>query len=217
LGRFDLFLFSARGPYLLHHAQDRLDAVGNRGCWLAAGDVWRRNGSDKLDVTLFVPNTSSLNRRVLFLSYAPVFLWIGVIFYLSSSNGSMAETSRFIGPLLHFLFPSAAEETLVALHGFIRKSAHFIGYAILAFLTVRAITSSPAEAVRKYRLVIPLILVSLIAVIDEFNQSRNPSRTGSVLDVLLDISGGVAMVVTLWLANWPRLPAGEEHSNSESR
>ena len=129
----------------------------------------------------------------------------------------MSETSRFIGPLLHFLFPSASEETIVSIHGYIRKSAHFIGYAILAFLTIRAITSSQVERIRKYRFVIPLIVVSLVAVIDELNQSRDPSRTGSVLDVLLDISGGIAMILSLWLANWPRLPVGEELSNSESR
>lgn len=116
----------------------------------------------------------------------------------------MSETSRFIGPLLHFLFPSAAEETLVTIHGYIRKSAHFTEYAILAFLAVRALSRSSIDTVQKLRFILPLFLVSLVAAIDEFNQSHDPSRTGSVLDILLDVSGGLVLVLILWLAKWPR-------------
>jgi VanZ family protein len=127
----------------------------------------------------------------------------------------MAETSRFIGPLLHFLFPSASAETLVALHGYIRKSAHFTGYAILAFLTIRAVTDSSVQAFRNFRFVIAFILVATVAVLDEFNQSLNPSRTGSVLDILLDVSGGVAMILILWLAKWPRRSTNQKLSTTD--
>ncbi len=137
----------------------------------------------------------NLRWRGRFTRYAPVILWLGVIFFLSSNNGSMAETSRFIRPLLQFLFPTAAEETLQMLHGYIRKAAHFSEYAILAFLALRALSrSSLFDSLRKFRFILSLILVAAVACFDELNQSFEASRTGSARDILLDISGGVVMV-----------------------
>ncbi|MEO6051349.1 MAG: VanZ family protein, partial [Pyrinomonadaceae bacterium] len=131
--------------------------------------------------------------------YAPVFLWIGVIFFLSSNSGSMAETSRFVGPILKYLFPNISEETLRTIHGLVRKTAHFTEYAILAFFIVRALSKSSVAAFRSYRYVLALIVVAGIAGSDEFNQSFEPSRTASVWDILLDITGGFTMIVLLWI------------------
>src|SRR5687768_17166855 len=90
------------------------------------------------------------------IRFAPIILWVGVIFYLSSESGSMTQTSRFIGPLLHFLFPAAPEETIAAYHAFIRKSAHFFEYAILALLVFRAAATS--DRFYKLRFVVPVIV-----------------------------------------------------------
>ena len=100
------------------------------------------------------------NWRGQIIRYAPLFLWIGVIFYLSSSQGAMSNTSRFIRPLLEWFFPLAPEETLQIYHGYIRKFAHFAEYAALAFLAARAFRSSSIELVRKYWFVFALSLVS---------------------------------------------------------
>jgi VanZ family protein len=51
----------------------------------------------------------------------------------------------------------------------------------------------------------PLMLVAVVAVLDEFNQSFWASRTSSVFDVLIDIAGGAVMTGTLWLLGRPRL------------
>jgi VanZ family protein len=130
--------------------------------------------------------------------YAPIILWIGVIFYLSSDNGSLTETSRFIGPLLHFLFPTAPEETIQAYHAVIRKSAHFFEYAVLALLVFRAMVLANVDG--KLRFVIPVAAAAIVSVLDELNQSFEASRSGSPWDVALDISGAVTMVVVLALA-----------------
>jgi VanZ family protein len=129
------------------------------------------------------------------LRYAPLILWIGVIFLLSSGNASMSKTSLVIRPLLEFLFPGAPEETLIAYHAFIRKCAHFTEYGILAFWALRAFKSSSVQILQKYQFVWALLAVALVAVIDETNQSFNPARTGSPWDVLLDVSGGLAMLL----------------------
>ena len=89
----------------------------------------------------------------------------------------MSNTSRFIRPLLEFLFPAAPEVTLHIYHGYIRKAAHFTEYAILAFLAVRALTAY--ARLHKWRYSLALLLVVAVAAIDEFNQSFEISRTGS--------------------------------------
>ena len=46
----------------------------------------------------------------------------------------MSQTSRFIRPLIEFFFPGASPETILLIHAFIRKSAHFIEYGLLGLL-----------------------------------------------------------------------------------
>ena len=127
-------------------------------------------------------------------AYAPLIIWIGVIFYLSSGQGAMTETSRFIRPILVFLFPDAPETTLAIYHGYIRKFAHFAEYAVLAFLASRAFIKASGSW---YVLAFGLTLA--VAVLDEINQSFNPNRTSSEWDVILDVIGGVFAIVCFWL------------------
>ena len=126
-------------------------------------------------------------------------LWIGVIFIMSSGQGSMAETSRFIRPIIQFFFPSAAPDTFLIVHAFIRKTAHFVEYAVLSLFAVRAFSRSSIDILRNYWGLFTLALVVLIAVIDESNQSFEVSRTGSFRDVVLDISGGAAAIIVYYL------------------
>ena len=115
----------------------------------------------------------------------------------------MSQTSRFIRPLLEFLFPAAPEETLQLYHGYIRKAAHFAEYAILAFLALRAFTLSSSQILLRLRYLVPIALVAMVASADEFSQSFRPARSGTAWDALLDISGGVAMMIFCRLINRP--------------
>jgi VanZ family protein len=133
-----------------------------------------------------------------FFRYAPLILWIGVIFFLSSGQGAMSNTSRFIRPLLMFLFPDASEETLTFYHGLIRKLAHPTVYAVLAFFAARAFRFSPRPLLQKYWFAVSLGLVISVAALDELNQSFLASRTGSAFDVGLDTLGGLSMLTVLF-------------------
>lgn len=144
-------------------------------------------------------NLIESKRRERFFRYAPLILWIGVIFILSSGQGSLKETSRFIRPLLEFIFPAASEETLLIYQGFVRKLAHFAEYAALAFWAARAFWNSSVEFLWKFWHFVSFALVLLIAAIDEYNQSFNSLRTGSIYDILIDLSGGLAMILLLTL------------------
>ncbi len=107
----------------------------------------------------------------------------------------MAETSRFIRPLLHFLFPNAPEEILQIYHAYIRKCAHFVEYATLAFFASRAFWSSSRRVLQKYWFAFAFLIVLSVASIDEYNQSFNSARTGSIYDVMLDCAGGLTMIL----------------------
>lgn len=137
-------------------------------------------------------------RRGRLIRYAPLFLWICVIFLLSSTLGGMSHTSRIIRPLLEWIFPYASPETITLYHAYVRKLAHFTEYAILGFLVWRAFRGSGKEFLRKHFYIAASALIVLIASIDEFNQSFNSARTGSIYDSLLDISGGAAAILLLW-------------------
>lgn len=134
-------------------------------------------------------------RRERFFRYAPLILWIGVILFLSTGQASMSQTSRIVRPILEFLFPNAPEETLIIYHAFIRKCAHFTEYAVLAFWAARAFVGSSRNALRRYWFIFSFLLVFSVASIDETNQSFNPARTGSQWDVMLDVSGGLVMIL----------------------
>ncbi len=76
---------------------------------------------------------------------------------------------------------------------YVRKSAHFLEYATLSLLWIRAFRLSG------YRL-LPSILGTLLISIawagaDELHQSFVPSRTPAFKDVLIDASGGLMGLV----------------------
>lgn len=140
---------------------------------------------------------SKINWRGRFFRYAPLIFVAAIILFASTTQASMSETSRFIRPLLEFLFPNSPDRTLITYHQYIRKFAHFAEYAGLGFFASRAFWNSGKEALGKYWHLIAFIVVIIIASIDELNQSFNPTRTGSIYDVLLDLFGGSVMITLL--------------------
>lgn len=131
--------------------------------------------------------------------YAPLVLWAGLVLFLSTGQASMSNTSRFIRPFLEFLFPSAPTELIDVYHGYIRKLAHVTEYSILAFWACRAFSSSSRKFLRQFWFLSAFVLVLLVGSIDETNQSYIASRTGSIYDVALNTSSGLAMITIFYL------------------
>ncbi len=132
-----------------------------------------------------------------FFRYVPFLLWTAVILFMSTSQASMSEMSRFIRPALEFIFPNASTQTLIIYHSHIRKIAHLCEYAVLGFLAARVFWSSSYLVLRTFWFIFALGVVLLIGSIDELNQSFNFTRTGSIYDVFLDGIGGLVMIVFL--------------------
>lgn len=136
-------------------------------------------------------------------AWFPALLWLGIIAVESTGTFSAQNTSRFLYPLLHFLF-SLDPVRFVTWHFFLRKSGHVIGYSILSILLFRAwratipVTGNPRWA---WAWCLDAILMTtLVASLDEWHQSFLPSRTGTVRDVVLDSAAGVAAQVVVFLA-----------------
>ncbi len=122
-----------------------------------------------------------------------------MIFTASSTVGAMNNTSRLIRPLLEWLLPNALPETITIYHGYIRKFAHFAEYAGLAFFASRAFWDSSITVLRRFWFIAAFLLVAAVASFDEYNQSFNNLRTGSFYDTLLDVAGGLTMILLLVL------------------
>ena len=138
--------------------------------------------------------------------YGPLVLWVAFICYASTAAMAAPQTSRIIGPLLRWLFPSITDGQLLAVHMTVRKLAHLTEYAILALLASRAFLTSSKESLRRRWLVASLVLAASLALLDELNQSFTPTRGGTIWDSLLDVTGAslaLAFVALLRL-RWRR-------------
>lgn len=123
-------------------------------------------------------NTRWVDAVVRWISlWAPVALWAGLIFYISSIPDHRPAGTTGVPELLS------------------RKVAHVVEYGILALLVARALTGI-GWAIRRVWAV-GLLACVLFAVSDEVHQSFVPGRFGKVRDVALD-SLGAALAISLY-------------------
>ena len=123
------------------------------------------------------PDSSSMRK------WLPAMIWMGCLFILSTEIFSAANTSRFIEPVLRLFFPAASAATIGAMHGMVRKAAHFTNYGILFWLLIRG-----PMAGRPYA---ALGFCVFYALLDEGHQIFVPGRTASLYDVAIDSSGAL--------------------------
>jgi len=122
--------------------------------------------------------------------WAPVFLWMSFIFWMSTGTFSSENTSLIIEPILRFFMPSIAPERVAVIHGAIRKLGHVSEYFILGILLFRAFRGGSTEMRSPRWAFSSLLVIVLYAASDEFHQSFVPARTASLVDVGIDTLGG---------------------------
>lgn len=134
--------------------------------------------------------------------WAPVVLWAICISWFSTGAFSGQSTHRYIDPALRWLFGDISIAEIRFAHAVIRKSAHVVEYAVLAFLLGRAL-SEPGERISG-RLVLRVVLsCAAYASLDELHQTFERGRGGSPIDVGIDTGG--ALLGSLLLVGWRRL------------
>jgi VanZ family protein len=129
-----------------------------------------------------------------FMKWWPALAWAACISIFSTSAFTADNTASFFIPILHWLLPKASFATLLVIHHYIRKTAHFVEYFVLSLLILRAIRSG-RQATRLAWALAAIGIVAGYASIDEFHQSFVPGRTPAIADVLLDTTGGIAAQV----------------------
>jgi VanZ family protein len=124
-------------------------------------------------------------------NWVPVFLWAAVIFVFSTDIFSSANTAGAFEPILQQLFPQLPVDYIERLHSVFRKLGHFTEYFVLGGLLWRALRYHDAAGTRSRRLALSIAITVIYALSDEWHQSFVPSRTPSVIDVLIDTVGGI--------------------------
>ena len=149
---------------------------------------------------------------------------MGIIAIESTASLSSENTGRILYPVLHFLF-GLDPVRFLAWHFLIRKTGHVIGYAVLSILLFRAwratvaVKNNPSWSLVWGR--IALAMTALVASLDEWHQRFLPSRTGTIHDVVLDTTAGLAaqILLFLWLrgekGDRPEAPGSPVHRISE--
>ena len=125
-------------------------------------------------------------------AWGPVLLWLGVIAWLSGEGFSDERTAAWLveAPFFDALgIPPALVDTANLI---LRKSAHFVEYAVLSMLTYRALGVGARPRSRRVRLAGALAVALLCATLDELHQATTLTRTGTPRDVLLDGLGAAA-------------------------
>jgi len=134
------------------------------------------------------------------------------MFWLSTDTFAAEHTGVVRWRVLRTLAPGVTDEQYALLHFYTRKTAHLTEYAILALLLLRACRAGAAAAWHWRWATLAFLLVAVHAVLDEYHQAFTQSRTGSVYDSLLDMSGGLMALALLWLSR--RKPAGLDRHGS---
>ncbi len=147
-----------------------------------------------------------------------------IIYGGSGDTLSFQHTSRFLGPLLRWLFPDLGPAGFSQALFLIRKLGHLTEYFLLMLLAWRALRLTTGHRFWSWHprpAALALVLAGAYAVSDEFHQKFVQTRQASGIDVLIDISGATLALGLIWLVSrWKRRrdPAlGPEEETTASR
>jgi VanZ family protein len=140
----------------------------------------------------------------------PVAVWLVVIRLESTDYASSTNTFG----LLYAIFGRIDPVVLLTLNSILRKSGHFIGYAILSWLVFLALKYTHRDRLKpvlqrrwgvffrdywQFDWALIAVLFTVIAAsFDEIHQTFIPSRTGRWQDVALDTAGALMMQLLLY-------------------
>ena len=131
-------------------------------------------------------------RKLFRFYWLPVFCWMGLIFFLSTSAGGSGNTLVLLRKLISWLEPGhtrhLTEGDWDPLNYVVRKMAHVTEYTILTLLTIRAFQFGASKLMAR-SLGGAFVLALAYACSDEFHQSFIPGRTAVPRDVFIDSIG----------------------------
>ena len=138
--------------------------------------------------------------------------WIYILFFISAViSGSFARefSAGYMQSTLAHYLPGLSMESIQRLVTIIRKSIHLLGYSGLGISSYFVL--GDADWFRRSPYVGGLMMGLVVAAFDELLQVWSPFRTGSIVDVFLDLLGvllGLAVVKVIEIV-FPDLLAAE--------
>ncbi len=151
---------------------------------------------------------------VLVKNWWPVALWLAIIRLESTDYASAGNTFSLLYRIYISIFGRVDFRLVLLINEILRKSGHFIGYAILSVLVFLALKHTHHDRLQpllqrtwgtffrdtwQFDWAVIAVLVSLIAAsLDEIHQSFLPSRTGRWQDVAIDTCGAILMQLLLY-------------------
>ncbi|HEX3471365.1 MAG TPA: VanZ family protein [Silvibacterium sp.] len=132
------------------------------------------------------------------LHWAPAALAVAMIMGESTATMSADNTSHWLLPFWVHFFGSISNARWAEVHHLIRKTGHMVGYGMVSVCFFYGWRSSLSTAVDKARSVwrragvLAVLSTLVVASADEIHQSFLPSRTGTPVDVGIDLCGAIA-------------------------
>lgn len=154
------------------------------------------------------------SRKSLLRNWWPVVFWLGVIRVESTDTASSANTGAILYKVISTVAPRVELSSVELLNAVLRKTGHFLGYAILSALVLLALRNTNRDRLRNVLrrpwgiylrdywraewALLGILLTIVTAAFDEIHQTFIPSRTGRWQDVVLDSCGAVVIQVILY-------------------
>lgn len=147
------------------------------------------------------------------ISWTAVVLWMVLIFSFSAQTAtssdslSMGLAEKIIAfihglgdiPVFSCLDSELVENLLLNANHYLRKTAHFMIFAVLGLLFVNLLLSYNKKWARNCLLAV--LFCFLYAISDEVHQYFVPGRACRIKDVLIDTSGATISVALLYIAH----------------
>lgn len=132
-------------------------------------------------------------------AWLPVLLGMIVIVIESTEMFGINHTSGPLRRVFQWLFGPVADDRWEIVHHLIRKTGHFIGYGLIGLAWLRAWWLTLPRSRFRVDALLAVAGTALIASCDEWHQSYLPNRTGTPVDVLIDSSGAVVLLLFAWI------------------
>lgn len=128
-------------------------------------------------------------------------LWVGIIFYLSGTNGAAShkESIQLVNIFsdIKIIKTAIHELKITNTDQFIRKNAHAFEYIVLAILSSAIFFSTNKKGLSA--IIYILFTCLLLAILDEYHQSFVPGRASLVSDILIDFIGSIIGIVIFYI------------------
>jgi VanZ family protein len=152
--------------------------------------------------------------KLLVKNWWPVTAWLVVIRLESTNYASSGNTFNLLYRISTMIFGRVDPRLLYAINEVLRKSGHFIGYAILSVLVFLALKHTHRDRLKpvlqrswgiffrdtwQFDWALIAVLFTIVAASwDEIHQTFLVSRTGRWQDVAIDTSGAVLAQLLLY-------------------